>query len=105
MEHISVRNFRANLTDYADRAAAGEEFVIRRRGSPVALLRAAKPAEQVEEITVHRLRTSIGRTLRGTQRGQRWLITYYGIPSQLVLMPVPEGLLPTLRSDLEMDES
>ena len=105
VENVTVRNFRAHLTQYAKRASAGDQFIVRRRGKPVALLRAATQSEQLEEITFHTLRTSIGRTLRTTQRGRRWLITYYGIPSPVVLTPVPDGLLPPSEDDGEEDAS
>ena len=93
MQNVAVRKFRIHLTHYAKRASAGEQIIVRRHGEPVAMLRAASESERLKEISFHRLRTSIGRTLRQTQRGRRWLITYYGSPSPVVLIPVPDGLL------------
>ena len=94
MQDVAVRNFRIHLTQYAKRASAGEQIIIRRHGEPIAVLRAASDSERLKEISFHRLRASIGRTLRQTQRGRRWLITYYGSPSPVVLIPVPPELLP-----------
>lgn len=102
MESVSVRVFRAHLTDYAERASAGEQIVVRRRGRPVALLRAAAPREQLASIGFHQLRASMGRALRAADRGHSWLITYHGNP-QLILSPVPEGLVP-MHPDDEWDE-
>jgi antitoxin (DNA-binding transcriptional repressor) of toxin-antitoxin stability system len=94
MQDVAVRNFRIHLTQYAKRASAGEQIIVRRHGKPIALLRAATEPERLKEISFHRLRASIGRTLRDTKRGRRWLITYYGCPSPVVLIPVPQELLP-----------
>jgi prevent-host-death family protein len=103
VQNVTVRNFRANLTEYAKRASAGDQIIVRRHGEPVALLRAASQSERLKEISFHTLRASIGRTLRATEHGRRWLITYYGIPSPVVLIPVPDGLLP-LREDNRDEE-
>lgn len=96
---MTVRNFRTHLTEYAKRASAGDQIIVRRHGEPIAMLRAAAQSERLKEISFHTLRTSIGRTLRATQRGRRWLITYYGVPSPVVLIPVPDGLLPSVDDD------
>jgi len=99
MEHVSFRIFRAHLTDYAERALAGEQIVVRRRGRPVALLRSSKPHERVTEIGVDRVRTSMGRVLRACDRGQTWSLTFHGRRQELILSPVPEGLVATIADE------
>lgn len=88
MQNISVRSFRANLTEYAERAKLGERFLVRSRGRAVALLRAAPPEEELHEIGLLQLRQRIGHTLRATERGTKWVVTCHGQP-QLLLTPVP----------------
>lgn len=39
MQHIGIKQTRAQLADLLDRVEAGEEIVITRQGKPVALLR------------------------------------------------------------------
>lgn len=105
MQNVTVRNFRIHLTQYALRASAGDQIIVRRHGEPVAMLRAAGESERLKEISFHRLRTSIARTLRATERGRRWLITYYGSPTPVVLIPVPDELLPSGEDSLNEELS
>lgn len=100
MESVSVRVFRARLADYAELALGGEQIVVRRRGKPVALLRASKPHERTVEIGTRQLRASLGRALRATDHGRTWSVTFHGKPQQLILSPVPDGLV-TAASDEE----
>lgn len=100
MRNVPVRAFRANLTDYAARAVAGDEFIVRRHGRAIALLRAPTEAEKVKEIRIHTARAAMGRTLRQAERGRRWLITYRGV-GQVILTRAPAGLPPLTRDDQE----
>ncbi len=88
MQTVSVRSFRANLTEYAERVKSGERFVIRRRGRAVALLRAVTPEEEVREIGLLEMRLRLGHTLRAAEHGTRWVVTCHG-KAQLMLTPVP----------------
>ena len=98
MQNVSVRSFRANLTEYAERVKGGERFVVRRRGRAMALLRAVSPAEQVREIGLLEVRQRLGYTLRAAERGTSWVVTCHGQP-QLMLTPVPASLLETDASE------
>ena len=100
MRNVPVRAFRTNLTDYAARAVAGDEFIVRRHGRAIALLRAPTEAEKVKEIQIHAVRAAMGRTLRQAQRGRRWLITYRGV-GQVILTRPPTGVTPFTRDDQE----
>lgn len=89
---VDVRAFRANLTEYAERAKAGEMIVVRRRGRRIAVLRAATPEEELREIGLFEIRQHMGHTLRAAERGTKWLVTCHGRGQQLVLTAVPESL-------------
>ncbi len=58
MQTISVRSFRANLTEYADRVNRGERFVVLRRGHAVALLRAVNPEERAAQNEISNIPTT-----------------------------------------------
>lgn len=91
MQNISVRSFRANLTEYAERVKRGERFVVRRRGRPVALLRAVNPEERLREVGLLEVRQRLGHTLRAAEHGTSWVVTCHGEPL-LMLTPVPASL-------------
>lgn len=88
MQELSIRVFRHNLTEFAERARAGESFIVRRRSTPIALLRAAGPQEQLKPIGLREMRFGLGRCLRAVERGESWLVHYHGTP-ELVLTTVP----------------
>lgn len=88
MQVLSVRVFRNNLTELAERARAGESFIVRRHATPIALLRAAGPQEQLKPIGLREMRFELGRCLRAVERGESWLVHFHGNP-ELVLTTVP----------------
>lgn len=88
MQVLSVRVFRHNLTELAERAKAGESFIVRRRSEPIALLRAAGPEERLNPIGLREMRFGLGRCLRAVERGESWLVHFHGTP-ELVLTNVP----------------
>ena len=88
MQELSVRVFRHNLTELAERAKAGESFIVRRRSEPIALLRAAEPEERLNPIGLREMRFGLGRCLRAVERGESWLVHFHGTP-ELVLTTVP----------------
>lgn len=88
MQVLSVRVFRHNLTELAERAKAGESFIVRRRSEPIALLRAAGPEERLNPIGLREMRFGLGRCLRAVERGESWLVHFHGTP-ELVLTTVP----------------
>lgn len=100
MQIVSVRVFRSNLTELAERARDGEQVVVRRRSEHVALLRAATPRERLDRIGLRDMRFSIGRCLRAVEKGHGWLVTFHGTP-ELVLTRVPDGLVPPTADDQE----
>ena len=92
MQVVSARVFRLNLTEFAERAKAGEQVIVRRHTTHVALLRAATPRERLDRIGLREMRFSLGRCLSAVERGHSWLVTFHGSP-ELVLTSVPAGLL------------
>lgn len=88
MQTLSVRVFRHNLTELAERARAGESFIVRRRGDRIALLRAADPDERLNPIGLREMRFELGRCLRAVERGESWLVHFHGTP-ELVLTAAP----------------
>ncbi len=100
MQTISVRSFRANLTEYADRVNRGERFVVLRRGRAVALLRAVNPEERLREVGLLEVRQRLGHTLRAAEHGTSWVVTCHG-QALLMLTPVPESLSESLANGNE----
>lgn len=94
MDVVSVRVFRSNLTDFAERAKAGHPVIVRNRGTPVAMLRKATAGERLEPIGLREMRFSLGRCFHAVDRGRSWLVTFHGTP-QLVLTRVPAEVLPS----------
>ncbi len=88
MQVLSVRVFRSHLTELAERARAGESFIVRRRAHHVALLRAAEPHEKLRPVGLREMRFTLGRYLRAVERGESYLVHFHGNP-ELVLTTVP----------------
>lgn len=88
MQVLSVRVFRHNLTELAERARGGEAFIVRRRSERIALLRAAGPDERLNPIGLREMRFELGRCLRAVERGESWLVHFHGTP-ELVLTAAP----------------
>jgi len=101
MQELSVRVFRHNLTELAERAKAGESFIVRRRSEPIALLRAAEPEERLNPIGLREMRFGLGRCLRAVERGESWLVHFHGTP-ELVLTTVPPDATETKESEKEL---
>ena len=92
MQVVSAKVFRLNLTEFAERAKAGEQVIVRRHSEHIALLRAATPRERLDRIGLREMRFSLGRCLSAVEHGHSWLVTFHGSP-ELVLTSVPAGLL------------
>lgn len=88
MTVVSLRVFRRNLTELAERAKDGEVIVVRRRNTDVAMLRAATEAEQLHHVGLGEMRFALGRHVRAIERGKKWLVTFHGNP-ELVLTAAP----------------
>ncbi len=99
---VTTRELRRDILDLAERAAEGESIVVLRHGTPVALLRKARPEENMRRMPIERFRRNIAKSLRQAER-QPHLITWHGRESlvltslAVVLSPVP----PELKSELE----
>jgi len=99
---VTTRELRRDILDLAERAAEGESIVVLRHGEPVALLRKARPEENMRRMPIERFRRNIAKSLRQAER-QPQLITWHGRESlvltslAVVLSPVP----PELKTDLE----
>lgn len=92
MNVVSLRVFRRNLTELAERAKDGEPIVIRRRDKDVAMLRAATPAEQLHHVGLAEMRFALGRHVRAVERGKRWLVTFHGNPELVLTAATPAPL-------------
>lgn len=68
MQIVNVAEAKNHLSRLLDQAAAGEEITITRRGKPVAVLVAAKPAPATEHT--RRLIAEIRATRKGTTLGR-----------------------------------
>jgi antitoxin (DNA-binding transcriptional repressor) of toxin-antitoxin stability system len=104
MNVVSVRVFRRNLTELAERAKAGEQIVVRSRSKYRAMLRAATPAEQLHEIGLGEMRFSLGHCFREVKRGKKWVVTFHGTP-ELVLTAAPADLTPLKGDEPSEDRS
>ncbi len=93
MTVVSLRVFRHNLTELAERARDGEVIIVRRRNKNVALLRAATKREQLHHVGLGEMRFALGRHVRAVERGTKWLVTFHGNP-ELILTAPPSGLAP-----------
>ena len=99
---VTTRELRRDILDLAERASEGESIVVLRHGTPVALLRKARPEENMKRMPIERFRRNIAKSLRQAER-QPQLITWHGRESlvltslAVVLSPVP----PELKSELE----
>lgn len=89
MNVVSLRVFRRNLTELAERAKDGEPIVVRRRDKNVAMLRAATPVEQLHHVGLGEMRFSLGRHVRAVERGKKWLVTFHGNPELVLTAPPP----------------
>jgi antitoxin (DNA-binding transcriptional repressor) of toxin-antitoxin stability system len=87
MNVVSVRVFRRNLTELAERALQGETIVVRSRSEYRALLRKATPAERLNEIGLGEMRFSLGRCFREVKRGKKWVVTFHGTPELVLTAP------------------
>jgi len=88
MHVVSLRVFRRNLTELAERAKDGEVIVVRRRNTDVAMLRAATEAEQLHHVGLGEMRFALGRHVRAVEHGKKWLVTFHGNP-ELILTAAP----------------
>lgn len=88
---VTTRELRRDILDLAERAVAGEAFVVMRHGRPVALLRKARPEEDLRRVPIETFRRHIARSLRQAQQRPH-LITWHGRDS-VVLAPVPSELM------------
>jgi len=100
---VSVRVFRRNLTEYAERAKAGEQIVIRSRSKYRAMLRKATPAERLHEIGLGEMRFSLGRCFREVRHGKKWVVTFHGTP-ELVLTAAPAELAAEEPDDTRLED-
>ena len=89
MKIVSLRVFRRNLTELAERAKDGEPIVVRRRDKNVAMLRAATPVEQLHHVGLGEMRFALGRHVRAIERGTKWLVTFHGNPELVLTAPPP----------------
>lgn len=87
MHVVSLRVFRRNLTELAERAKGGEVIVVRRRNTDVAMLRAATEAEQLHHVGLGEMRFALGRHVRAIERGTKWLVTFHGNPELVLTAP------------------
>jgi antitoxin (DNA-binding transcriptional repressor) of toxin-antitoxin stability system len=88
MHVVSLRVFRRNLTELAERAKDGEVIVVRRRNTDVAMLRAATEAEQLHHVGLGEMRFALGRHVRAVEHGKKWLVTFHGNP-ELIFTAAP----------------
>jgi antitoxin (DNA-binding transcriptional repressor) of toxin-antitoxin stability system len=93
---VTTRELRRDILDLAARASHGECIVVMRHGSPVAVLRQARPEENMRKVGIESFRRHIARSLRQAERRPH-LITWHGRES-VVLAPLPPEL-----ADLEPD--
>lgn len=89
MTVVSLRVFRRNLTELAERAKEGEVIVVRRHNTDVAMLRAATEAEQLHHVGLGEMRFALGRHVRGVEHGKKWLVTFHGNPELILTAPPP----------------
>lgn len=106
MDVVSVTVFRSNFTEFAERAKAGHLVIVRKHGTPVAMLCKANAQKGLTKpIGLRELRFTLGRRLRGVKHGRTWLISVHGT-AQLVLTRVPRELRTVAeRWELEHEES
>ena len=88
---VTTHELRRDILDLAERAVAGEAFVVMRHGRPGALLRKARPEEDLRRVPIETFRRHIARSLRQAQQLPH-LITWHGRDS-VVLAPVPSELI------------
>jgi antitoxin (DNA-binding transcriptional repressor) of toxin-antitoxin stability system len=93
---VTTRELRRDILDLAARASQGEAIVVMRHGRPVALLRQARPEENMREVGIESFRRNIAQSLRQAERRPH-LITWHGRES-VVLAPLPPEL-----ADVEPD--
>jgi antitoxin (DNA-binding transcriptional repressor) of toxin-antitoxin stability system len=93
---VTTRELRRDILDLAARASQGESIVVMRHGRPVALLRQARPEENMRKVGIESFRRHIARSLRQAEKRPH-LITWHGRES-VVLAPLPPEL-----ADLEPD--
>jgi antitoxin (DNA-binding transcriptional repressor) of toxin-antitoxin stability system len=93
---VTTRELRRDILDLAARASQGEAIVVMRHGRPVALLRRARPEENMREVGNESFRRHIAQSLRQAERRPH-LITWHGRES-VVLAPLPPEL-----ADVEPD--
>lgn len=87
---VTVRFLRQRLSDYVERAAAGETILVLRHGHPVAVLRPPDVHERVVRLPVNTLRTHIRQALRIARR-RPVLLTWRGTATAVV-GPPPEDV-------------
>ena len=97
---VTTRELRRDILDLAERAVAGEAFVVTHHGRPVALLRKARPEEDLRRVPIETFRRHIARSLRQAQQRPH-LITWHGRDS-VVLGPVPSELMEQPDSEEEL---
>ena len=87
---VTTRELRRDIADLAVRASCGETIIVLRHGHPVALLRPARPDENMRRLPIETFRRHIARSVRQAER-QPQLITWHGRES-VVLSPLPAEL-------------
>ncbi len=89
---VSGRELRKQFGDLIVRAGGGETIVIEHRGWPVAILRKARPDEDLARISMFEFRRHTGRTLKSAKR--RPILVHWYRRRSVVVEPIPETLMP-----------
>ena len=87
---VTIRFLRRRLSDYVERAAAGETILVLRHGHPIAVLRPPDGDERLARLPVNTLRTNIREALQIARR-RPVLLTWRG-SAAAVVAPAPEDV-------------